>query len=87
MFDTYQGSIGSISPAFGGYSVDFYINIDRDPGITGTAGYTGPDSYTGPGAAGVTGTGSLELWKVATGLNHGATGTFTNNRSDEEIYF
>lgn len=81
MYDTYQGSIGSVSPAFGAYSLDVYINIDRDPGVTGT------DSYTGPGAAGVTGTGSLEPWQYNITLNKGVTGIFNVNRADEETYY
>jgi hypothetical protein len=77
MHDTFQGVIGTVSPAFGAYNMIVSIDIDRDPGVTGT------DGYTGPGAAGVTGTGSLEPWRYDIGI----TGVFTNNRSDEEIYF
>ena len=77
MYDTYQGKIGTISPAFGAYDMNVFINFDRDSGVTGT------DSYTGPGAAGVTGTGSLEPWKFDIGI----TGVFTTNRVDEEIYY
>ena len=77
MFDTYQGKIGTISPAFGAYDMNVFINFDRDPGVTGT------DSYTGPGSSGVTGTGSLEPWKFDIGI----TGVFTTNRSDDSKYF
>jgi len=78
MYDIYQGKIGTISPAFGGYDMNIFINIDRDPGVTGTG------SYTGPGAAGVTGTGSLVPWMHDIGI----TGVFTTNRADDNsIYF
>jgi hypothetical protein len=77
MYDTYQGKIGTISPAFGGYDMNVFINFDRDSGVTGTG------SYTGPGASGVTGTGSLVPWQ----FDIGVTGVFTTNRSDDTIYY
>jgi len=77
MNDTYQGKIGTISPAFGAYDINISINYDRDMGVTGT------DGYTGPGAAGVTGSGTLEAWRY----DMGVTGNFTNNRADEQRYF
>lgn len=77
MFDTYQGKIGTVSPAFGAYDINVFINFDRDKGVTGT------DGVAGPGAAGVTGMGTLEPWKY----DMGVTGIFTNNRSDESLYY
>lgn len=49
MNDTYQGRTDIISPAFGRFYVDHYINIDRQMGVTG--------------ASGVTGAGTLVPWK------------------------
>jgi len=83
-FDIFQGVMNTISPSFGGYNMNVFINIDRDPGVTGTT--FDSTSFTGPGAAGVTGTGSLEAWKYCMGIT-GVLGTFTTNRSDEEIYY
>ena len=59
MKDIYQGKIGTISPAFGNYDLQVYINIDKE-----TAGATG--------MGGVTGTGTLLPvdWDVGvTGIN------------------
>ena len=42
--DTYQGRMGTISPAFGSYNIDTYINIDR--GVTGASGVTGAETLT-----------------------------------------
>lgn len=71
MFDTYQGKIGTVSPAFGAYDINMFIDIDRDMGVTG------------PVSAGVTGTGTLEPYKFEMGI----TGVFTTNRTDESLYF
>jgi hypothetical protein len=86
MYDLYQGTMNTVSPAFGGYNINVFIDIDRDPGVTGT-GFTGTAGFfTGPGAAGVTGTGSLESWSYGFGIT-GVQGVFTTNKADTEIYF
>jgi hypothetical protein len=71
MSDLYQGKIGTVSPAFGAYDINIFINIDRDMGVTG------------PVAAGVTGTGTLEPCSYEMGL----TGISSINRTDESLYF
>ena len=42
MNDTYQGSIGSVSPAMGPYKLEVYIDVDR--GSTGASGVTGNET-------------------------------------------
>ena len=42
--DTFQGRMNTVSPAFGSYSIDTYINIDR--GVTGASGVTGAETLT-----------------------------------------
>lgn len=49
MNDTYQGRTDTISPVFGRYYTDHFIQIDRQQGVTG--------------ASGVTGAGTLVPWK------------------------
>lgn len=61
--DVYQGSIGTVSPAFGNYTLQTYVNIDKPAsGVTGPMG-----SLAGMG---VTGSGSL----TAVSWDMGVTG-------------
>jgi len=65
--DIYQGRIGTISPAFGNYEIEVFMNIDRGLGVTGIIGATG--------------TGTLEpvRWDTGyTGINQ-ANSTNTKN--------
>jgi len=39
--DIFQGNIGTISPAIGNYNIQTFINIDKEPGVTGFGGVTG----------------------------------------------
>lgn len=39
--DTYQGKIGSVSPAMGNYDIDVWMNIDKRPESTVSGGVTG----------------------------------------------
>lgn len=55
--DIYQGKIGTISPAFGNYDLQTYLNIDK-----------GAVGLTGIGATGIQGTGSLTLTNWAQGI-------------------
>ena len=61
--DTYQGKIGTISPAFGNYDIQVFQDIDKE-----TAGETG---------IGETGAGTLTLVDWALGVT-GMQGTNTN---------
>jgi len=65
MHDTYQGRTNTISPAFGKYYVDHFVDIDRSMGVTG------------PTAAGVTGSGTLVQWN----WDQTVTGPFTTNNT------
>ena len=40
--DTYQGRMGTVSPALGNYNIDTYINLDM--GATGASGVTGNET-------------------------------------------
>lgn len=72
--DVYQGSIGSISPAIGPYTLEVFCNIDRPPmAMTGIVGVTGV-SY------GVTGTGTLVPVQWDVGLTGIQASNFTNLR-------
>lgn len=41
MNDTYQGRTDVISPVFGRYYTDHFVQIDRQMGVTGASGITG----------------------------------------------
>ncbi len=63
--DTYQGKIGSISPAIGPYEMQIYMNLDKEPAAP-------------PVTGGVTGTGTLLPISWSVGYT-GIVGTnFTN---------
>lgn len=68
--DTYQGKIGTVSPAVGNYDITTYINIDKEP--------TGENGVTGIGPTGLQGSGTL----ISTKWDQGVTGIqgsyFTN---------
>lgn len=63
--DVYQGKTGTVSPAFGNYDLQIYLDVDKQ-----TAGVTG---------IGETGTGSLALVDWAQGVT-GMSTTNTNIR-------
>jgi hypothetical protein len=73
--DIYQGSIGTVSPAFGNYTLQTYINIDKmGAGVTGIVGPLAGQGVTGTGTltavswdAGVTGI----VGSQATNSKHG----------------
>ena len=62
--DIFQGKMKTISPAIGPYDINVFIDIDREPGITG---------------AGVTGTGSLEPVNWDMGVTGIDSNNFTNS--------
>lgn len=54
MNDVYKGRTDTISPAFGKYYTDHFVQIDRRMGVTG--------------ASGVTGSGTLVAWRDDQGI-------------------
>ena len=73
--DIFQGKMNTVSPAFGSYCIETYINIDR--ALLGTTGLNGVTGYS-VGASGVTGSGTLEPWQYSQGLTGIAGNTNTN---------
>ncbi len=79
--DTFQGNVTVISPAFGSYVLQTYLNIDNTPTAVTGMGATGVWSL---GATGVAGTGTSELvnWSL------GVTGSnFSKNNNISQGYY
>lgn len=67
--DTYQGSIGTISPAMGNYDIQIFLNIDKDPGSTGHSGVTGTGTLNLVGwEQGVTGMNPADFKNLSRGI-------------------
>jgi hypothetical protein len=74
--DIFQGEMNTISPAFGPYTLQTYVNIDKvSPGATGSAGYLA--------GSGVTGTGTL----TAVSWDMGVTGIQQSNSTNAKHGF
>ena len=68
-YDTYQGSMKTVSPAIGPYTIETYIHLDR--GVTGSSG--------------VTGANTLEPWKFTQGVTGISQANFKNIKGTNYI--
>lgn len=66
--DTFQGTMKTVSPAIGSYTIDVFMDIDKN-----TASLTGPQPTGAP-----IGTGTLELVRVDMGVTGISEANFTN---------
>jgi len=56
--DVYQGKMNTISPAFGSFDINVYLDIDTFSCATGSISFGSTGGFTGM-AGGVTGMGTL----------------------------